>query len=1137
MLGDTPSNFGHLRAHDQQLVRLGMLAERYFSDDPNTCLLKLRQLAELLAQLAASKVGVFASPDEKQVDLVRRLQDQGIVPREVGTLFTEVRKAGNDANHRLGGDHRTALLGLRLTWQLGVWFHRTFKDPAFKSGPFQPPVPPANESAELTVEFDALRAELAQYRAAHQDAAQALDQVQAQIRRAEDDRVFWEAMAAEAESARAELLNRLEVRQAQAAAESPQVIAKFVAAANSAAAVIQISESDTRKLIDEQLAAAGWAVDSERFTFAKGARPQRGQNLAIAEWPTETGPADYALFIGLTPVAVVEAKRKNIDVSAALQQAKRYSRGFRASPEVALSAGNFGGNGEFRVPFVFSSNGRPYLRQLAEKSGVWFCDLRRPENLGHALEGWHTPEGLGTLLQRDEDRAHAELANAAFDYGFPLRPYQQKAILATEASIQEGQRAILLAMATGTGKTKTCIALIYRLLKAKRFRRILFLVDRSALGEQAANAFKDTRMERLQTFADIFGIKDLDDQLPDADTAVQLATVQGMVHRVLYSSDDEAPPPIDQYDCIIVDECHRGYLLDRELSDTELSFRDYDDYVSKYRRVLDYFDAVKVGLTATPALHTTQIFGAPVFTYGYREAVVDGYLVDYEPPIQVHTQLSTLGIAWKAGEEVKVYNTGRQQIDLFKAPDEIKLKIDEFNRKVITRPFNEVVCNYLAQELDPASRRKTLIFCVSDSHADMVVDLLKLAFAAQYGAVEDDAVIKITGAADKPLQLIRRFKNERSPNVAVTVDLLTTGVDVPEICNLVFLRQVNSRILFDQMLGRATRLCDFGGTDVKDSFRVFDAVRIFEAIGDMTAMKPVVVSPKISFIQLAQELATVKDESATALARDQFLAKLQRKKRHLSDQHRKDFEAKAGMPLQAFVQTLKAMPLAEVAAWFVQSPELGELLDRRGDGPEREMYVSEHADNFERAERGYGKAQKPDDYLRAFSEFIKTGGNQIPALVTVLTRPRELTRAQLRELVLALDRAGFTETNLASAWRELTNQDIVARIVGYIRQAAIGDALVPYSERVDRALQRLLAEPPGGKPWSTPQRDWLKRIAAQTKANVLVDRAALDDPDLIFKREGGGFSRLDKVFNGQLQPVLEAFNDALWAPPPESAKR
>jgi type I restriction enzyme, R subunit len=359
------SNFTHLRAHDEQLVRLGLLAERYFAEDPNTCLLKLRQLTELLAQMVASNVGLFTSPDEKQVDLLRRLQDQGIVPREVGGLFTEVRKSGNDANHRLAGDHRTALLGLRLTWQLSVWFHRTFKDPAFKSGAFQPPVPPANEGAELKGELDVLRAELTQYRAAHQDTAQALDQVQAQAKQAEGDRAFWEAMAAEAEASKSELLRRLEALQAQAVAKPTQIFAKFVAAANSAAAVIQISESDTRRLIDEQLGAAGWRVDSAQLTFAKGARPQRGQNLAIAEWPTETGPADYVLFIGLAPVAIVEAKRKNIDVSAALQQAKRYSRGLRPVAEIELPADNYGADASYRVPFVFSSNGRPYLRQLA----------------------------------------------------------------------------------------------------------------------------------------------------------------------------------------------------------------------------------------------------------------------------------------------------------------------------------------------------------------------------------------------------------------------------------------------------------------------------------------------------------------------------------------------------------------------------------------------------------------------------------------------------------------------------------------------------------------------------------------------------------------------------------------------------
>jgi type I restriction enzyme, R subunit len=182
------------------------------------------------------------------------------------------------------------------------------------------------------------------------------------------------------------------------------------------------------------------------------------------------------------------------------------------------------------------------------------------------------------------------------------------------------------------------------------------------------------------------------EQTPDSDTAVHIATVQGMVQRVLYPSEDVAGPSIDQYDCIVVDECHREYLLDRELSDTELNFRSFDDYISKYRRVLDYFDAVKIGLTATPALHTSQIFGPPIFSYSYREAVIDGFLVDHEPPIQISTALSEGGISWKVGEQVPVYDVRRNQVDLFTTPDEINLEIEDFNRKVITEPFNKVVC-------------------------------------------------------------------------------------------------------------------------------------------------------------------------------------------------------------------------------------------------------------------------------------------------------------------------------------------------------------------------------------------------------------------------------------------------------------
>jgi type I restriction enzyme R subunit len=270
----------------------------------------------------------------------------------------------------------------------------------------------------------------------------------------------------------------------------------------------------------------------------------------------------------------------------------------------------------------------------------------------------------------------------------------------------------------------------------------------------------------------------------------------------------------------------------------------------------------------------------------------------------------------------------------------------------------------------------------------------------------------------------------------------------------------------------------------------------------------------------------VTGDAERALVRDQFVAKLQRRKRHLSESTAHDFETRASMSPDAFIERLKTMPVADIAAWFTQNPELGEILDRQGEGRIAPVFVSHHADMLLGTARGYGQARRPEDYLQEFSDFLRTRGNVIPALITVLTRPRDLTRKQLREPALELDRAGFSQASLSTAWRELTNQDIAARIVGYIRQAALGDPLIPYDQHVDAALQKI----PASRHWSTPQRQWLQKIAAQTKANMLVDREALDDPDLLFRHEGGGFARLNHLFGGELQQVLDTFNEALWPP-------
>ncbi|HLP92028.1 MAG TPA: type I restriction-modification system endonuclease [Nostocaceae cyanobacterium] len=1102
-------NFSFLAVHDQQLVRLGTLAERYFTDDPNTCLIKLRQFGELLAQLAAAKIGLYEVPEERQVILLNRLRDRGLIKGEVEQLFHELRKIGNTATHELSGNHRTALSGLKYARALGIWFHRVFtKDPTFHPGAFIPPSDPKTETETLKAELGQLREELKQQLSAV-ELAQTLAEVEAQRR------IVAEDLAQEALAKVQEVEEHLNEIQTQAEKESQQTIQQTINIAQIAEGNVFLDERETRKLIDAQLQGAGWEADSEILTYQNGIRPQKGKNLAIAEYPTTNGRADYALFCGLQIVAVVEAKRQSKDVSeGALNQAKRYSEGFRVLGEEVL-AGTWG---NYHVPFVFATNGRPYLPQLATKSGIWFCDLRRPTNTRRCLSTWYSPEGLLDVLTQDIDQAHTRLAQEGFNYGLELRDYQIRAIQAVESALAREKRLLLLAMATGTGKTKTCIGLVYRLLKTKRFRRILFLVDRTALGEQTDNAFKDSRMENLQSFADIFEIKGLKDTEPDRDTKVQIATVQSMVKRVLYPADNANLVTPDQYDCIVVDECHRGYLLDRELSDREIEFRDFNDYISKYRRVLEHFDAVKIGLTATPALHTTQIFGEPVYTYSYREAVIDGWLIDHEPPFQIRTRLSEEGMVWNVGEEMEFFHPQTGQLDLVHAPDEVRIEIEQFNRQVITEDFNRVVCEALAEHIDPSLKEKTLIFCATDGHADIVVNQLKLAFQSQYGRVEDDAVVKITGNTDKPLELIRKFRNEVNPKVAVTVDLLTTGIDVPSICNLVFIRRVNSRILYEQMLGRATRLCNEINKEV---FRIFDAVRLYEAIAPVSSMKPVVVNPNITFTQLVEELTTVNKPDALELIVNQLLAKIQRKRRYLSPNSQEQLEAIAGMPLSNLVSHLKQSTPQQLREWWEQRKALAQILDRR-DGGTKPILISYHQDELIAIERGYGNAERPEDYLESFRTFLLDNMNQIPALIVVTQRPRELTRSQLKELKMRLDAAGYTETNLQTAWRETTNEDIAASIIGFIRQAALGDALIPYTERVDQAMKKILAS----QPWTSPQRKWLERIGKQLKAETIVDREALDRGE--FKTQGGGFERLNKVFSGELENIIVTIHENIW---------
>ncbi|MEI6876765.1 MAG: type I restriction-modification system endonuclease, partial [Spirochaetota bacterium] len=694
-------------------------------------------------------------------------------------LFHTIRKDGNQAVHNGFANAGDALRDLRFAHRIAEWVYRVVRDQMFRAPAFIAP-PAQSVGTQAARELEAARARIALL---EQEAAQARGETVAERAAryeaaAEKEKLWTEltkalSLAAETEESRKREAERYElelsrIRQAAPALDSPES-RTMAASALAASLSMDFDEADTREVIDAQLREAGWEADTKSTRHSSGSRPEKGCNKAIAEWPCDGGRADYVLFQGLEAIAVIEAKRASKNVPSVLVQAATYSKSL-SEDGWEPADGPWDGH---RVPFVFATNGRPWLAQLAEASGVWFRDTRRSGNQARPLEGWYSPEGLSGLLKIESVEAERKLDDFGFELDFPLRYYQKDAILAAEATIRKGKRQVLLAMATGTGKTKTCIALLYRLLASGMFRRALFLVDRNALGEQAGNAFKETRIRGLRTFAEDFGIKEIGGGPPELETRVTISTVQAMVKRLIYAVAGERPG-VDEYDLVVVDECHRGYLLDRELSDDELEFRSYEDYVSKYRRVLEHFDAVRVGLTATPAPQTTDIFGDPVHYYPYRQAVIDGFLIDYRPPIRIETKLSVGGITWEAGEQVQVYRPEQGQIELFRTPDELAFEVSQFNKNVVTREFNRVVCEYLAGQIDPQGDRNTLVYCATDLHADIFVEELKKAFATQYGEVPDEAVRKLTGASTEPLTLIRRYKNEQLPSIAVTVDLLTT---------------------------------------------------------------------------------------------------------------------------------------------------------------------------------------------------------------------------------------------------------------------------------------------------------------------------------------------------------------------------
>ncbi len=536
-MGPISRNFDFLEAFEPDLARLGALAEWAFHQDAPTALGKMRQFAEHMAKSIAARNGLDLVARANFDDTLRALQQEGKLPRQAADVFHFLRRYGNAAVHENLGTPRQALTGLKLARELGVWFVRAYgPDSKFTAGAFSPPQPPKDATADLTKEIERLRGQLAATEGAAEkaqreaaEAARGKLDAEALARREADERIQWEELAAEEAAARDEVQRTLDRLRSEAQSQTPAVMAKLMQAAETADAAIELDEADTRVLIDAKLAAAGWTVDSTRLRHAAGTRPDSAPAIAIGEWPTATGPVDYALFFDGRCVGLIEAKRGRTDVPGVLVQTGRYAAGVTLSAEQrlapALAADAPGG-----VPFLFATNGRPYVKQMETKSGIWFRDARRAsksadgaERLVHAAG----PEGeAGADHRRRWPRGrdlrlcrHSPLS-AGGDQGDRGGARTRPARNPRRHGDRHGQDADLHRPDVSP-------------TQAQEFRRILFLVDRNELGKQTLRALANTELEGLLKFDESYNVAGLDKKLPEREDRVHVATVQAMVKRVI----------------------------------------------------------------------------------------------------------------------------------------------------------------------------------------------------------------------------------------------------------------------------------------------------------------------------------------------------------------------------------------------------------------------------------------------------------------------------------------------------------------------------------------------------------------------------------------------------------------------------
>ncbi len=910
-------------------------------------------------------------------------------------------------------------------------------------------------------------------------------------------------------------------------------------------------EQKARETIDQRLTQSGWILQDMRQL-----NPVAGPGVAVREFPTSTGPVDYALFVDGTPVGVVEAKadEKGQDITTVEGQSSRYA----GSTFKWVKTG-------YTIRFAYEATSKL----------TRFTDYADQKYRSRPIFSFHRPESLRALLKADDTIRNNMKHFPPFDTtGF--RSCQITAIQNLERSFAENRPRALVQMATGAGKTFTAITAVYRLLKYAKVNRVLFLVDTKSLGEQAEREFLAYRPnDDNRSFSEIYGVRRLKNSDIPQDVQVCISTIQRMYSILKGEELDEsaeetsfnemttaerqtakevvynAKYPPEFFDCIIIDECHRSIY-------------------NVWQQVLDYFDAFLVGLTATPDKRTFAFFEENVVSeYSREQAIIDGVNVG-EDIFLIETQVTQSGAhimkqliecrnrlsrekRWKQLDEDVNYVPTQLDRDIVN-PSQIRMVIRTFRENLFTTLFPR------RKEVP-----KTLIFAKTDSHADDIIQIVRKEFGEG-----NEFCQKITYAADNPEQILSDFRNNYNPRIAVTVDMIATGTDVKPIECLIFMRDVRSKNYFEQMKGRGTRVLGKddlqkvtpSATENKDHFVIVDAVGVTKSKKSETRTLERKPSVSMKELMLNVALGARDADTLTSLAN-----RVIRLNSQMSPSERREFAQVVGLPanqlaenlLNAFdedvltaqaqgkfqtstpteeqLQTVQREAAGQAAAPFCR-PEVRDFIENVRRSHEQ-IIDNTNPDTLLFAGFDTQKEETADRVIRTFHEFIEENKDEIIALRILYSqtyRDRPMAIEKLKALYQKLRGKGVTIERLwdcyvikkpdkvkgSSTLRQLA--DLVSMIRFEMGQA---DSLQPFADKVNYNFQQWTFRRNAGAVHFTPeQMEWLQLVKDHIATSLSIQT---EDLDLSPFDRKGGLGRFYEVFGEQYEAILTEMNRELVA--------